>query len=119
MTAIAAAKIDPVIARLRQRLGERCTTGQAVREAHGRDESFHAAHAPDVVVFPESTEEVQEIVGICAETQTPVIPFGTGTSLEGHVAALHGGVCIDLTRMKRVIAVNAADLDCTVEAGVT
>jgi D-lactate dehydrogenase (cytochrome) len=119
MTAIPAAKIDPVIERLRTLLGERVATGMAVREQHGRDESYHQAHAPDVVVFPESTEEVQAIVRICAETATPVIPFGTGTSLEGQVAALHGGVCVDLTRMKRVIAVNVADLDCTVEPGVT
>jgi D-lactate dehydrogenase (cytochrome) len=119
MTAIPAAKINPVIDRLRQRLGDRVTTGQAVREQHGRDESFHPAHAPDVVVYPDSTEEVQEIVQLCAETGTPIVPFGTGTSLEGHVAALSGGVCIDMTRMKRVIEVNTADLDCTVEAGVT
>jgi D-lactate dehydrogenase (cytochrome) len=119
MTAIPAAKINPVIERLRALLGERVATGMAVREQHGRDESYHQAHAPDVVVFPESTEEVQAIVRICAETATPVIPFGTGTSLEGQVAALHGGVCVDLTRMKRVIVVNIADLDCTVEPGVT
>src|ERR1051325_11130013 len=82
MSAMAAAKIDPVVARLRQVLGDRVSTGQAVREQHGRDESYHAAHSPDVVVFPESTEEVQAVVRICAETATPLIPFGTGTSLE-------------------------------------
>lgn len=119
MTAIPAAKIDPVVARLRNLLGERVSTGMAIREQHGRDESYHAAHSPDAVVWPETTEEVQEIVKLCAETATPVIPFGVGTSLEGQVAALHGGVCIDMTRMKAILAVNTADLDCTVQAGVT
>ena len=103
---------------LKQRLGERLSTSAAVREQHGRDESHHAAHAPDAVVFPKSTEEVAEIVRVCAEHGTPVIPFGVGTSLEGHVAALRGGVCIDLGEMNEIVRVSAEDMDATVQAGV-
>ncbi|RDD61749.1 FAD-binding oxidoreductase [Ferruginivarius sediminum] len=100
-------------------LGDRLSTSQALREQHGRDESYHPAHAPDAVVFATSTEEVAEIVRICARHRKPVIPFGTGTSLEGHVAALSGGVSLDLSRMNEVLEVNAEDLDCKVQAGVT
>ena len=99
--------------------GERCSTGETIREQHGRDESFHPSAPPDAVVFVESTEEVAEIMKLCVQHGTPIIPYGTGTSLEGHVAALQGGVCIDLTRMNQVLEVNAADLDCRVQAGVT
>ena len=108
-----------LLAALRQRLGDRLSTSAAVCEQHGKDESYHAAHAPDAVAFAESTEEIAAIVALCAEHRTPVIAFGTGTSLEGHVAALKGGVCIDLSQMNRVVRVNAEDLDATVEAGVT
>jgi D-lactate dehydrogenase (cytochrome) len=108
-----------LLALLRQRLGDRLSTAAAVREQHGRDESYHAPHAPDAVAFAQSTEEVAAIVGLCAQYKTPVVAFGTGTSLEGHVAALYGGVCIDLSRMNRIVRVNVADLDATVEAGVT
>ena len=90
-----------------------------MREQHGRDESYHTPASPDAVVFARETAEVAEIVGLCAAAKVPVIAFGTGTSLEGHVAALEGGVCIDLSQMNRVLRVSAADLDCTVEAGVT
>ncbi len=109
----------PLLAALRQRLGDRLSTSAAVCEQHGKDESYHAAHAPDAVAFVHSTEEVAAIVSLCAEYDTPVIAFGTGTSLEGHVAALRGGVSIDLSQMNRVLRVNAEDLDATVEAGVT
>ena len=108
-----------LLAALRQRLGDRLSTSAAICEQHGKDESYHAPHAPDAVAFAQSTEEVAAIVGLCAQYKTPVIAFGTGTSLEGHVAALHGGICIDLSRMNRVVRVNAEDLDATVEAGVT
>jgi D-lactate dehydrogenase (cytochrome) len=104
---------------LRQLLGDRLTNSAAVCEQHGRDESYHAPHAPDAVAFAHTTEEVAAIVRLCASYKTPVIAFGTGTSLEGHVAALRGGVCIDLSQMNRILQVNAEDLDATVEAGVT
>jgi D-lactate dehydrogenase (cytochrome) len=114
------APLNPaLLATLRQHLGDRLSTSAAICEQHGRDESYHAPHAPDAVAFAQSTEEVAAIVGLCARYKTPVIAFGTGTSLEGHVAALHGGVCIDLSRMNRILQVNAEDLDATVEAGVT
>ncbi|MGE3784065.1 MAG: FAD-binding oxidoreductase, partial [Alphaproteobacteria bacterium] len=108
-----------LLASLRQHLGDRLSTSPAICEQHGKDESYHAPHAPDAVAFVETTDEVATIVGLCALHDTPVIAFGTGTSLEGHVAALHGGVSIDLTQMNRIVRVNAEDLDATVEAGVT
>lgn len=104
---------------LRALLGERLSTSAAVREQHGKDESYHTPAAPDAVAFAESTEEIAAIVSLCAQHRVPVIPFGTGTSLEGHIAALHGGVCIDVSRMDQVIEVNPEDLDCRVQAGVT
>ena len=114
----ARAEAGTAVGVLRQRLGERISTSAAVREQHGRDESHHAAHAPDAVAFPRSTEEVAEIVRVCAGYGTPVIPFGIGTSLEGHVAALRGGVCIDLGGMNEIVRVSAGDMDATVQAGV-
>lgn len=111
-------KIDTTVSVLKQLLGERLSTASSILEQHGRDESYHAVHAPDAVAFPKSTEEVAEIVRVCAEYGTPMIPFGTGTSLEGHVAALHGGVCIDLSDMNEIVRVSAEDLDVTVQAGV-
>ena len=120
----AAATLDrvdpaPAIAEARALLGKRLSTAQAVREQHGKDVTYHAGHAPDAVAFARSTEEVAELVRICASHRTPVIAFGTGTSLEGHIAALRGGISIDLSGLDRVIEVNAEDLDCRVEAGVT
>ncbi|HUA54697.1 MAG TPA: FAD-linked oxidase C-terminal domain-containing protein [Candidatus Sulfotelmatobacter sp.] len=100
-------------------LGDRLSTAAAIREQHGRDESYHAGFPPDAVAFAQSTEEVAAIVKICARHGVPVIAFGTGTSLEGHVAALHGGVTIDLTGMNRILRVNQEDMDVTVQAGVT
>ena len=110
---------DDLIEALREVVGPRLSTSAAVCEQHGRDESYHTPHPPDVVVFAESTDEVAGIVKACARRQVPVIPFGAGTSLEGHVAALHGGVCIDLGAMDQVVAVNPEDMDATVQAGVT
>ena len=104
---------------LRQLLGDRLSTSAAVCAHHGKDESYHAPHAPDAVAFAHSTEEVTAIVKLCADRKTPVIAFGTGTSLEGHVAALAGGVCIDMSQMNRILRVNVEDLDASVEAGVT
>ena len=100
-------------------LGERLSTGVALREQHGRGEAYHAVRLPDAVAFARSTEEVSRIVAACAAHGVPVIPFGAGTSLEGHVAAVRGGISLDLTGMDRVLAVHPEDLDCTVEAGVT
>ena len=118
--AVEAARVnDDLIDALREVVGPRLSTSAAVREQHGRDESYHTPHPPDVVVFAESTDEVAGIVKACARRQVPVIPFGAGTSLEGHVAALHGGVCIDLGAMDQVVAVNPEDMDATVQAGVT
>jgi D-lactate dehydrogenase (cytochrome) len=108
-----------LLASLRQLLGDRLSTSATVCAHHGRDESYHAPYAPDAVAFAHSTEEVAAIVKLCADHKTPVIAFGTGTSLEGHVAALAGGICIDLSQMNRILRINAEDLDATVEAGVT
>ena len=108
-----------LLASLRQLLGDRLSTSAAVCAQHGKDESYHEAHAPDAVAFAQSTDEVAEIVRLCARYKTPIVPFGTGTSLEGHVAALKGGICIDMSQMNKVVRVGAEDLDATVEAGVT
>src|SRR6266571_4546393 len=104
---------------LRALLGDRLTTSRGVREHHGKDESYFPYAPPDAVVFPESTGEVRDIVDLCRRHRTPMIPFGVGTSLEGHVLAIHGGVCVDLSRMNKVLAVHEADLDAAVQAGVT
>ena len=104
---------------LRALLGDRLSTAPAVRDQHGRDESYHPTVPPDAVAFARSTEEVAEIVRLCAARRVPIIPFGTGTSLEGGVAALCGGVCLDLSGMDRVVRLSVEDLDVTVEAGVT
>ena len=104
---------------MRALLGDRVTTSRGVREHHGKDESYFPYAPPDAVVFPESTEEVRDIVDLCRRHNTPMIPYGVGTSLEGHVLAIHGGVCIDLSRMNKVITVHEADMDAVVQAGVT
>ncbi len=109
----------PVIAGLRALLGKRLSTGATACAHHGKDASYHPAHAPEAVAFPENGEEVRAIVRLCADHGTPMVPFGLGTSLEGHIAALHGGVCIDVSRMNRIVRVNADDMDACVEAGVT
>ena len=104
---------------LKALLGERFTTAMAVRQLHGKDESSFAAVPPEAVAFAQSTEEVSAIVKICARHKVPVIPFGTGTSLEGHVLAVEGGVCVDLSQMNNILRVSREDLDVTVQAGVT
>ena len=102
---------------------EYVSTSAAVREAHGRDESGRAEvdgiFAPDVVVFPKSTEEVASTIEVCTEWKIPVHATGTLTSLEGHTAFLRGGVCVDMTRMNEVLRVDEEDLTCRVQAGVT
>ena len=111
--------IEAVVRALAARFGNRLVTSQAVREQHGNTVTWIENQPPDAVVFPQSTEDVQEIVRICAAHRVPVIPFGTGTSLEGHVNAPFGGVSIDVRDMNQVLAVHAEDLDCVVEPGIT
>lgn len=111
--------IATVNAVLKQRFGERFTTAPAVREQHGHTTSWIPNQPPQGVVFVETTGEVADVVGICAEHNIPIIPFGTGTSLEGHVNAPEGGISLDLSKMNRVLAVHSEDLDCVVEPGVT
>jgi len=108
-----------LLGELRRLLGNRLSTATVVCDQHGKDESYHAPHSPDAVAFAHSTEEISAIVKLCAAHKTPVIAFGTGTSLEGHVAALAGGLCIDLSQMNQILRVNAEDLDAVVQAGVT
>ena len=111
--------VADAIDRIGALLGDRLSTSPAIRDRHGKDESYHPGIAPDAVAFARSTEEVAAIVALCAEHRVPVIPYGTGTSLEGGINAVSGGVCIDLSGMDRIVRVSQADLDCTVEAGVT
>jgi D-lactate dehydrogenase (cytochrome) len=107
------------IAVLKQRFGERLSEAASVREQHGHTTTWLTNQPPDAVIFAEKTEEVREIVRVCAQYRTPVIAFGTGSSLEGHLNAPFGGISVDLSRMNRVLAVHAEDLDCVVEPGIT
>jgi D-lactate dehydrogenase (cytochrome) len=111
--------IGTVLQALAPRFKDRFSVAHAVREQHGRGESHHTAAVPDAVFFAESTEEVAEVVRLCAAARVPVIAFGAGTSLEGHLAAVRGGISIDLSRMAAVLRVSSEDLDCTVQAGAT
>src|SRR3984885_13413528 len=111
--------VDAVIAALAARFGNRLVTSQAVREQHGHTTTWIENQPPDAVVFPQATEDVQEVVRLCAAHRGPVIAFGTGTSLEGQVNAPRGGVCLDFRDMNRVLAVHAEDLDCVIEPGIT
>ncbi|TCK42591.1 D-lactate dehydrogenase (cytochrome) [Paraburkholderia sp. BL8N3] len=104
---------------LRSAFGERVSTSDAVREHHGRDESAFDPQLPDAVVFAQSTEDVQTVVKLCAQHDVPIIPYGNGSSLEGHLLAVQGGVSIDLSGMNRVLAINAEDLTVTVEPGIS
>ena len=113
------AAVAAVTQALAASFGNRLVTSLAVRQQHGHTLTWIPNQPPDAVVFPQSTEEVSQIVKLCAAHGVPVIAFGTGTSLEGHVNATFGGVCIDMSQMKRIIAVHAEDLDVVVEAGVT
>src|ERR687895_453 len=109
-----------VFAELKTLLGsERVSTSAAVREHHGKDESYFPYAPPDVVVFVKTTEEVRDVVNICRRHRVPMIPYGVGTSLEGHILAVQGGVSIDLSQMNQVLAVHEEDLDAVVQAGVT
>jgi D-lactate dehydrogenase (cytochrome) len=108
-----------IASRLRDLLGDRATTAAAVRDHHSRGESYHAPAPPDIVAYPESTDEVSAVVRLCAEHGVPIVPFGAGSSIEGHVRAVEGGVCIDASRMNAILRVSVDDLDATVQAGVT
>ena len=112
-------RCDAAITSLNKLLGDRLSTAPLVREQHGKDASYHPCLPPNAVAFPQSTEEVSEIVKICAQQKVPIIPFGSGTGMEGNVAALRGGVCIDISQMNRILQVSKSDLDATVQAGVT
>jgi D-lactate dehydrogenase (cytochrome) len=111
--------IDGVVAQLRERLGERVTTSHSTRDAHARGEGLHDSYPPDAVAYPLTDEEVAYLLATCNHAGVPVIPFGVGTSLEGHVQAIAGGICVDLSRMDSILSVSADDLDCRVQAGVT
>jgi len=111
--------VSDLVTRLVADLGTRAVTTRAIRDQHSHGEGLADAALPDVVVFPHSNDEVAAIVRLCNAARVPVIAFGVGTSLEGHVAALYGGVSLDLSQMNRVLEINAADLDCRVQAGVT
>jgi D-lactate dehydrogenase (cytochrome) len=111
--------IVAMLSALESHFGARLQTGQAIRAQHAHTTTYIPAQLPDAVVFPETSAEVQTIVRMAAEHRVPIIPFGTGSSLEGHVNAPHGGISLDMSRMDRVLSVNESDLDCTVEPGIT
>lgn len=113
--------VDPttLVNELRDLFGDRVSTVDVVREHHSRGESHHEGHLPDAVVYPLSTDEVSDIVRVCARHHSPMVAFGAGSSLEGHVIPVNGGITIDLSRMTRILRVSTDDLDATVEAGVT
>ena len=110
---------ESLVDALKSHFGDRCSTALAVREQHGKDESIFDVPPPSAVVFAESTKDVAAAVQMAAKHQTPVIPFGTGSSLEGHLLAVQGGISIDVSRMNKVLSINAEDLTVTVQAGVT
>ena len=104
---------------LKDLLGDRLSTGKSIREIHGRDEAYSEPALPDAVAFPESTQEVSAIVKICARYKVPVVPFGIGTSLEGHVIPTHGGISVDTSRMNKILEIHESDLDAVVQPGVS
>lgn len=119
MTAVSSYIEDGLLNELKELVGDRVHLGAAIRDHHGHDMSYHENLPPDAVIFAHSTEEVSSIVKLCSKYEMPVIPFGTGTALEGHVNAVKGGICIDLSEMSQILKVNVEDLDATVQAGVT
>lgn len=108
-----------VVRRLREMFGERCSESSADLDQHAKDVSHHKPQRPDCVVFPQTNDEISATARLCSEHRIPIIPFGTGTAVEGGVVAIHGGVCVDLSRMNRVLRFRPDDMDVTVEAGVT
>jgi D-lactate dehydrogenase (cytochrome) len=118
-TPASAPAVEQAIGALKAVLGTRANDTPVVREHHSHGESYHTPAAPDVVCFPRTTDEVAAILKVSAAHRVPVVPFGAGTSLEGHVNAIHGGISIDLREMHTILRVSVDDLDATVEAGVT
>ncbi|MEZ5705086.1 MAG: FAD-linked oxidase C-terminal domain-containing protein [Burkholderiaceae bacterium] len=110
---------EALLTALQERFGARFSMAMAVREQHGRDESAFSMPPPTAVVFAQSTQDVADAIGLAAKHQVPVIPFGVGSSLEGHLLAIQGGISIDLSRMDQVLSINAEDLTVTVQPGVT
>jgi D-lactate dehydrogenase (cytochrome) len=108
-----------LVERLSAMIGPRATVARSVLDQHGQSEAYHRVLPPDVVVFPETTQEVVEMVKLCASLRMPIIPFGAGTSLEGNTAAVAGGVCFDFARMNRVLAIHTGDMDVVVQPGIT
>ncbi len=111
--------IDAAIEEAEALLGKRLSTSRSVRDLHGESVTWYPTQPPDAVAYVHTTEEVSELVKICARYKVPIIPYGAGTSLEGHTNAVHGGITFDFTQMNKIIRVSVEDLDCTVEAGVT
>ena len=110
---------DSLVTALKTVLGARFSQGESVRLQHGRDESVHAPEPPDAVTFAETTEEVSAVMRLCHQHKVPVIPYGAGSSVEGHLLAVRGGISLDLSGMNRVLGIHAEDLDATVQTGVT
>ena len=110
---------DPAVERLTNLLGDRYTTDVDILQQHAEDESSHPPQRPQAVAFPLSTEEVAEVVNVCATNRIPIVPYGRGTSVEGGIIATHGGLCVDLGRMNQILSINEKDLDAHVQAGVT
>jgi D-lactate dehydrogenase (cytochrome) len=119
MNSVTSRPVDAVIAAARAFLGDRLSTNAAVREQHSRGEDSSTPTLPDAVAFVETTAEVSRLLSLCHQHEVPVVPFGAGTSLEGHVNPVRAGISLDLSRMTAVLEVNAEDMDCLVEPGVT
>ncbi|MEL6794976.1 MAG: FAD-binding protein, partial [Pseudomonadota bacterium] len=111
--------IDNAVAQLRDLMGDRLSTGDSVRDLHAQNEAYFPVVRPDAVAFPQSTEEVSRIVTICNDEGCPIVPWGVGTSLEGHALAFNGGVTLDMSEMNRVIEIHPEDMDAVVQPGVT
>lgn len=111
--------IENAVSRLRDLMGERLSTGDSVRDLHAQNEAYFPVVRPDAVVFPQSAEDVSKIVVICAEEDCPIVPWGVGTSLEGHALAFNGGVTLDMSEMNKVIEIHPEDMDAVVQPGVT
>src|SRR5271165_3667435 len=111
--------VDAVIETAAAFLGERITTNAALRDHHSHGQDTQPPVQPDAVAFIETSEEAARLLGLCYAENVPVVPFGAGTSLEGHVTPVRGGISLDLSRMTRILEVSGPDMDCRVEAGVT